>query len=177
MHIQSMKQDEIAMIDRILDGAEHEYKLLIDRYKEGLYRHCFRFVRDEDNAEDLTQMAFIRAYVHLADYDGVHAFSTWLYKIATNLALNELRRNKTVRLDDEFIDTVVSPLPTPDRLAVHQELRTAVERLPAKHKKVVQLHYWQGKSYEQIADDMNTTTGSVKGWMNRAKRQLKEFLS
>lgn len=172
-----MKQNEKVMIIRILDGDEKAYGFFIDRYKEGLYRHCFRFVRDEDAAEDIAQEAFIKAYVHLGDFDRAHAFSTWLYKIATNIALSEIRRRRSMPLDEDAIDMLVSELPKTELSAIHAELYEAIERLPIKHKKVVKLHYFQGMPYEEIAKKMETTTGSVKGWMNRAKTQLKEMLS
>jgi len=89
-----MEQDEHELITRILDGDEQAYGLLIDRYKEGPYRHCFRFMRDEDAAEDIAQATFIRAYLKLQEFDHIHAFSTWLYKIATNIALAEVRRKR-----------------------------------------------------------------------------------
>jgi RNA polymerase sigma factor (sigma-70 family) len=172
-----MKQDEKAIINRVLNGDERAYAILIDRYKEGLYRHCFYFVRDEDGAEDIAQEAFIKAYVSLVEYDQVHAFSTWLYKIATNIALSELRRKRPLPLDESAIDLLVSELPRTELAAIHVELYEAIEKLPGNHKQVVKLHYFQGMSYERIAKTMNTTTGSVKGWMNRARTQLKEMLS
>lgn len=172
-----MKQDEHAIIIKILDGDEQLYGVLIDRYKEGLYRHCFRFVRDEDRAEDIAQETFIKAYMKLVDFDGVHAFSTWLYKIATNIALSELRRKRPLALDDEMIQLIITEVPRTEKSAIYQELHQAIEKLPAKHRTAVKLHYFQGKKYEQIAREMNTTTGSVKGWMSRAKQQLKEMLS
>lgn len=177
MHIKDMKQNEQEIIDRIVDGDSQAYGVLIDRYKEGLYRHCFKFVRDEAAAEDLAQEAFIKAYISLADFDRVHAFSTWLYKIATNLALTELRRKRPVSMDEATLDLFASDLPAGERAAFHSELHRAIETLPDKHKTVVKLHYFKGKKYEQIAQQMHTTTGSVKGWMSRAKEQLKEMLS
>lgn len=172
-----MKQDEHELIIRILDGDEQSYGLLIDRYKEGLYRHCFRFTRDEDAAEDIAQAAFIQAYVKLHDFDHIHAFSTWLYKIATNIALTEIRRKRPVLIDEKLLDNLVSESAGTDQLAIYDELYHAIEQLPAKQKQALKLHYFKGKKYKQIACQMNTTPGSVKGWVNRAKKQLKEMLS
>lgn len=172
-----MKQDEHVIITNILNGDEQLYGLLIDRYKEGLYRHCFRFVRDENRAEDIAQETFIKAYMKLADFDRVHAFSTWLYKIATNIALSELRKKWPLTLDDDMVNLIISEMPGTEKSAMYQELHQAIEKLPDKHRTAVKLHYFQGKKYEQIAREMNTTTGSVKGWMSRAKQQLKEMLS
>jgi RNA polymerase sigma-70 factor (ECF subfamily) len=172
-----MTQDETAIIIRILDGEQELYGLLIDRYKTGLYRHCFKLVHDEDWAEDIAQDAFIKAYTQLESYDNTHRFSTWLYKIATNIALQQLRRKRPLRLDEDGYERIVSTLPDTVQGAVNAELHTAIDMLPENHKAVIQLHYLQGKSYDQIAKQMHTTTGSVKGWMSRAKRQLKEILA
>lgn len=171
-----MKQDENEVIIHILDGDEQLYSVLIDRYKEGLYRHCFKIMRDEDAAEDVAQEAFIKAYVSLADFDRVHAFSTWLYKIATNIALGELRRKKPAPLDEELLDILPGNSNAID-LATYDELYRAIERLPENHKQAIKLHYFKGKKYEQIAQQLHTTPGSIKAWMSRARKQLKEMLS
>jgi RNA polymerase sigma-70 factor (ECF subfamily) len=172
-----MEQNEQELIAHILDGDEEAYATLIDRYKEGLYRHCFKFTRDEDEAEDVAHEAFIQAFVHLDRYNPQFRFSTWLYKIATNLALAHLRKRRDIRLDEDELDRIISDLPGADDLALYQELREAVDALPLKYRTVVSMHYWQGKSYSEIALQMSTSVGSVKGWMSRAKKQLKEVLS
>lgn len=160
-----------------MDGDEHAYALIIDRYKEGLYHHCFRFVRDEDEAEDIAHEAFIEAYVHIDQYNPQYRFSTWLYKIATNLALMRLRKRREVRLDDDELDRILSDLPGAEDLALYRELHEAVDELPQNYRTVVAMHYWQGKSYSEIALHMGTSVGSIKGWMSRARKQLKEVLS
>ncbi len=171
-----MKQDEKELIIRTLDGDEQLFGVLIDRYKEGLYRHCFRIMRDEEAAEDVAQEAFIKAYVQLAKFDQVHAFSTWLYKIATNIALGELRRKRPALLDEKLFDILPGESNAVD-LALYNELYRAIEQLPENHKQTIKLHYFKGKKYEQIAEELHTTPGSIKAWMSRAKKQLKEMLS
>lgn len=172
-----MKQNETELIARILDGDDAAYTPLIDRYKQGLYRHCFRFTRDEDQAEDIAQETFIEAFIHLDRYNAKFRFSTWLYKIATNLALMHLRKRRDIRMDEDELDRVPSNLPDAEDLALYRELHEAVDALPLQYRTVISMHYWQGKSYREIAVRMGTSTGSVKGWMSRAKKQLKEVLS
>lgn len=172
-----MKHDDQQLIEQVLDGNDASYGALIDRYKEGLYRHCFRFVRDEHEAEDLTQQAFIEAFIHLHTYNSQYTFSTWLYKIATNLALMQLRKRHAVYLDEDELDRIVSNLPSIEEIVLRKELHDAVDALPLRYRTVISMHYWHGKSYAEIAMSMGTTVGSIKGWMHRAKQQLKEKLS
>jgi RNA polymerase sigma-70 factor, ECF subfamily len=172
-----MKQNEPELIALSLDGDEGAYATLIDRYKEGLYRHCFRFTHNEDDAEDIAQEAFIEAYVHLDQFDSRFQFSTWLYKIATNLALMRLRKHHDVRMDEDELDRILSDLPGAEEFVFYQELHEAVNQLPMQYRTVVSMHYWQGKSYSEIASSMGTSVGSIKGWMSRAKKQLREVLS
>jgi RNA polymerase sigma-70 factor (ECF subfamily) len=172
-----MKQNELELIARSMDGDEDAYAILIDRHKEGLYRHCFRFTRDEAEAEDIALDAFVEAYVHLDRYDSHFRFSTWLYKIATNLALMHMRKRRDIRLEEDELDRIISDLPGTEELALYRELHQAVDELPLHYRTVVSMHYWQGKSYSEIASHMGTSIGSVKGWMSRAKQQLKEVLS
>lgn len=172
-----MEQNEQELVARIMDGDEIAYEQIISRYKDGLYRHCFRFTHDEDEAEDIAHEAFIEAYVHIDQYKPQYRFSTWLYKIATNLALMHLRRKRDVRMDENELDRVLSDLPDTDSYALYNELHEAVDGLSPTYKTVVSMHYWQGKSYSEIAMHMGTSVGSVKGWMSRAKKQLKEILS
>jgi len=171
-----MEQNEPALIKRILDGDSAQYKVLIDRYKTGLYHHCFKFVRDEDQAEDIAQEAFIKAYMYLERYDSRYRFSTWLYKIATNIALQQLRKQQARPLTDDELAAIISTLPNTDQLAKDNELAMAIATLPPNQQQVIRLRYWQGKSYAQIAELLGTTTGTVKGWMGRAKLTLKEML-
>jgi RNA polymerase sigma factor (sigma-70 family) len=104
-------------------------------------------------------------------------FSTWLYKIATNIALMRLRRRRNVRMDEDELDRIVSDLPDAEDLVFYKEIHDAVDALPLQYRTVVSMHYWQGKSYSEIAAHLGTSVGSVKGWMSRAKKQLKEVLS
>lgn len=173
-----MQTDETELIARSLNDDHQAYAELVDRYKNALYRHCFAIVRREDVAEDIAQEAFITAYYKLDSYNSTYRFSTWLFKIATNKALNYLKRAaKEVAMDDELIETVVSTLPATDRAALHGELHAAIERLTPKHRAVISLYYWQGFTYQEIATVLSSPISSVKVWMLRAKQQLKKELS
>lgn len=176
MHIKNMGTDEAELIAHILGGDREQYRVLVDRHKDSLYRHCFYIMHDEDAAEDMAQEAFIRAFRYLSRYDTKKAsFKTWLYTIATRLCLAELRKTHPLPLEDQ--DTLVSAMASPRQLAENLELYEAVVQLKPNYRTVIILHYWHGYSYEDIATYMQAPIGSVRGWLHRAKKQLKEALS
>lgn len=169
--------DESMLIEQSLSGDHQAYAELVNRYKNAVYHHCFAIVRDEDAAEDLAQEAFIAAYYKLHLYNPTYRFSTWIFKIATNKALTWLKKaGREVAADDELIASIASSLPRPDRSAEYGELHQAVSKLDAKHQAVVSLYYWQGLSYQEIATVLGVPIGSVRGWMYRAKEELRKEL-
>ncbi|HUC20108.1 MAG TPA: sigma-70 family RNA polymerase sigma factor [Candidatus Polarisedimenticolaceae bacterium] len=172
------KQDEHELIAQSLSENHEAYAELINRYKNALYRHCFAIVRNEDTAEDIAQDSFITAYYKLAQYNPQYRFSTWLFKIATNKALNWLKRaGREIAVDDSVIARVASTLPLPNQIVEQHELHEAVKRLQPRYRAVISLYYWQGLSYQEIAAVLEAPSGSIKGWMSRAKAELRKDIS
>ncbi len=167
--------NEPELIKQICAGDDAAYAQLIERYQRGLVRYCFTIVHDADAAEDIAQEAFIAAYDQLAKYQPEHSFSTWLYRIAHNKAINSLRRPEAVPLDTD------APIPHTDttREAIEREdreaaVRRAVDRLPVNHRTVIHLHYWEHRPYHEIATVMGVPATTIKTWLFRARQQLKE---
>lgn len=170
-------KDEAELIAHSINGNHEAYGVLIDRYKKAIYYHCFAIVHDEDLAEDIAQETFITAYYKLKLYKSEYKLSTWLFKIATNKALNALKKSKRdTSVDDAIFETIASTQPSSEKMSEYSELREAVERLELKHRIVISLYYWQGLSYEEIASVMSSPIGSVRGWMYRAKETLRKEL-
>lgn len=170
--------DEHEYITQSLNGDPTAYGVLVDRYKNAIYHHCFAIVRDEDQAEDLAQETFITAFYKLHLYKPEYKLSTWLFKIATNKSLTAIKKNtRYVRVDETFIESVVSTQAEPNMAAHYSELHQAVSQLGPNYRTVVSLYYWQGFSYDEIATIMQSPVGSVKGWTHRAKQQLRKELS
>jgi RNA polymerase sigma-70 factor (ECF subfamily) len=169
--------NEQELIQQILQGDSESYGLLIDRYKNGLYYHCYSIVRNEDTAEDIAQETFIQAYTSLKKYNSKYRFSTWLYKIATNKSIDYLRKKSPELLQDEDLKKLKSHHLLPHEQAEHAELHAAVDSLPANYRSVLSLYYWQGQDYKEIAEIMEVPVGSVKGWMSRAKEILRKEMS
>lgn len=170
--------DEAELIAHSLNGDTIAYGKLVDRYKNAIYHHCFAIVRNEDVAEDIAQETFIAAYYKLRLYNSRYRLSTWLFKIATNKALNWLKKaSREIADADDLIASIASSHPGPAKMAVYGELHTAVNHLQANYRAVISLYYWQGLSYEEIATVLSAPIGSVRGWMYRAKEQLRKELS
>lgn len=166
-------------ISKILGGDSSEYRFLVERYQTGLIIYCERLVNDRHIAEDLAQESFIKAYQNLKSFNGEKGrFSTWLYRIASNKAIDYLRTTKR-KVDVENIEALAdtateSTLQSDEIIAI----REAVDTLePPIVSEIIKAYYWQGKSYQAIADEFELPINTVGTWMRRAKVQLKEKLS
>lgn len=173
-----MQTSETELIARSLRKDADALGVLVERYKDAIFHHCYVIVHDEAVAEDMAQEAFIAAYYKMQTYDQDRKFSTWLFKIATNKCLTWLKTSKrTVHVEDEDMAKIVAVNVHTDTQAKNDEVHRAVERLQPNYRTVVSLYYWQGMDYLEIAQILNVPTGSVKGWMNRAKKQLRKELT
>lgn len=170
--------DEAELIARTKQDDHMAYAELVNRYKNAVYHHCFAIVRDEDVAEDIAQNTFITAYYKIHTYNPKFKLATWLFKIATNKALNHLKyARREVAGEDAVIDQAPSSQPTPHKQSELAELREAVSRLRPRYRVAISLYYWQGLSYQEVAVVMDAPLGSVKVWMARAITQLRKELS
>lgn len=170
--------DETEIIAAVKDGGDR-FGELVGRYHAGLIIHCERLVGNRQEAEDVAQEAFVRAYTRLDRFDPAKGrFSTWLYKIATNLAIDYLRKH-TRRVEVEDIEAIAElTMPLHLEAEARREIRTAVLALvPPEYRQVIEAYYWEGKSYQQIADERQVPINTVRTWIRRAKAQLKEKLS
>lgn len=167
--------DEIATINRVIAGDVDSYGELIEAYQRGLVRYCYQITKDIDMAEDIAQEAFIAAYEGLSKYDPKFKFSTWLYKIAHNKALKSLRKPLVLPLEEDF--DVPFEDHTQEKVEIEARestVREAVAGLPEHYQMAINLHYWQKKDYEEIAEIMNVPATTVKTWLYRARQGVKE---
>ncbi|HYE96216.1 MAG TPA: sigma-70 family RNA polymerase sigma factor [Rubricoccaceae bacterium] len=184
----SSEQDR-ALVVAALEGDRRAYDRLVVKYREPLTRHVSRLVRQQEEIEDLVQETFIKAFASLPSYSPDFAFSTWLYKIATNHAIDFLRRKKlaTTSIDKPIATKdgeVQLELPDttwrPDRHVVADERREliaeAIARLPEKYHRVIVMRHQEERSYEEIAEALDLPLGTVKAHIFRARALLYKYL-
>lgn len=159
-------------------GGDHAaFSELISRYQDRVYRFLVRLTNSQDEAAELTQESFLQAYQGLAAWRPDAAFSTWLFRIARNLAFDLLRRRKRVEfvaLEEDF--EIADSAPTPDRrletVQRYQQLEAALAQLPIEHREILLLREVEEMSYEDIATVLELNPGTVKSRIARARAAL-----
>lgn len=177
------------LIKRIKKGEHEAYRDIIERYQTQVFNICLRYVRNRSEAEDLAQEAFIRAYTKLDTYQVDKKFSTWLYRIATNLSIDYLRKKRpSVILDAERGDhdgfTMASQLESqemlPDDVVVQDEEREGIQdhimALPEKYRSAIILKYIEDCSLKEISDILGLPVATVKTRIYRGREALRERL-
>lgn len=180
----SSQQDQ-ALVEEALDGNQDAFSQLMDKYKKPIHHHIYRMVRDKGQVEDLVQEIFIKAFSSLSSYSSNYAFSTWLYKIATNHTIDYLRRKKLSTLsidqplrtkDGELEYELPDATYRPDRHLLEDQRREliqeAIDSLPPKYYRVIVLRHQQERSYEEIAKELDLPLGTVKAHIFRARELL-----
>jgi RNA polymerase sigma-70 factor (ECF subfamily) len=174
-------QTDLQLIERFKNGDEKAFNEIVLRYQERVYWIARRYLADHDDADDVVQEVFVKAYEALAGFRGDAAVSTWLYRITVNQALNVLRWKKVknfVRID-EITAEQASADPTPGDILESNErrdlIKEAVSRLPEKQRAVFVLRYYQELSYEEIAQTLKTSVGGLKANYFHAVKKIQEF--
>jgi len=180
------------LLAAIRDGDEAAFQEIVRRYRNPITNFVYRMIDDYDRAVELAQETFIRVYTSASRYQANYSFSTYIYRIATNLAISELRkrkRRKFVSLFSPFTDDNGEPVeldppdsnPLQDEALIENERRQAVARaimsLPEKYRAAIVLRDVEGHSYDRIAQVLELSEGTVKSRINRARNLLKEKLS
>ena len=183
------REQEAAVIQAVLDGDINAYELLVKEYEKNVYNLALRMVGNSEDAADMSQEAFIKAYNSLTSFRGDSKFSVWLYRIVSNVCLDYLRsrgRRQTVSLSAENDDgedveiDIADETQSPERLLDRRLTRDAVRRglaaLPPEHRQILLLREIQGLSYDEIADALGIEAGTVKSRIFRARKKLCAFL-
>jgi RNA polymerase sigma-70 factor (ECF subfamily) len=177
------------LVLRCLNEDEEAYRRLLEKYRRPVYGIVRRMIPDDEDARDLAQEAFIRAFKNLRQFDLERRFSSWLFRIANNLCIDHYRRRrlKTVPMvrsyDGETEETWELPDPSPgpgeefsDRERARR-LAATVQSLPPGYRVVIVMRHQQGLAYDEIAEALDMPLGTVKARIHRAHRLLKEKLT
>lgn len=177
------------LIDRTLAGDGHAYGVLVDRFQRKLYRVAFAIVRDEAEADVVTQDTFVQAYTHLTKFEGRAGFETWLTRIAINRSRDSLRRRRFVSLltfrdEESGEERMIEPVderPDPERQLYASQLRVAITRaekqLSPQQKTIFRLRHYENLPLEEIADHLGLNAGTVRAHLFRAIHKVRKELS
>lgn len=180
---------DLELVIKAIAGDQNSYAQLLRRYWDSIFFMLLKMVHNKDDAEDLTIEAFGKAFKNLANYTPEFAFSTWLFKIANNNAIDFIRRQKgkMVTIDnqgrnpeDESVIQLQTNAPDPEEELIRKQkarlMKEVVDQLKPRYSRLVNLRYYKEYSYEEIAKELELPIGTVKAQLFRAKELLSSIL-
>lgn len=183
------RNSDLQLIRRCKRGHEPSFARLLERYRSPVYGLCYRMTRNAEDARDLAQEVFIKVFSLLDRYDETYAFSSWLFRIATNHCIDHLRRNRLRFLPlemqagpsgEEMELPLPDPGPRPDRLLEQKEamerLEEVIASLPPHYRIITLLRHDEELSYEEIATILDLPLGTVKARIHRARNMIMQIL-
>lgn len=185
-----MPEADHILVSELKKGDETAFRELVEQYQEKVFNTCISFVRNADDADDLTQETFIEVFTSIGNFRSESKLSTWIYRVAVNKSLEFLRKMKRKKRSgflsriiggDEKPELQVPDFNHPGIVAEKKEqaavLFSAIDRLPENQKIAFTLHKTEGLSYEEIAEIMKKSVSSVESLMHRAKTNLRQLLT
>jgi RNA polymerase sigma-70 factor, ECF subfamily len=181
--------DDRTLVERILGGDRDLFTTLVSRYERRLINYVYRITHRYEEAHDLAQEIFVKVYLALDRYDPKYQFSTWLFRIAQNSAIDALRKKSIAEVplarptedepsgkEREFADDGISPYRALKNKQLSSAIDEAVRKLPADYRELIQLRHFAELSYEEIATMKKLPLGTVKNKLFRARNLLKDAL-
>ena len=179
-------KEELILIDRALSGDQPAYAILLRRHYGTIYHTMVKMVKNREDAADLTQEAFSKAFHKLANFTPNYAFGTWLYRIAVNNCIDHIRRKKLRMLsidepleaggDTSFAGFLEAKTRNPEEEVIRDQrlakMRTLVEQLSPKYRRMIEMRFYRDMSYDEIAKELGLPLGTVKAQLFRAKEML-----
>ncbi len=181
-------QHDFKLVELAKEGDQKAYAELMKRYKDAIYFMLLKMINNKTDAEDLTMEAFSKAFKNLQQYSPNYAFSTWLFKIASNNCIDFLRKKRSniISLDNNFGKedkegpapqiNVKDDQPDPEEYLIKLQksamMRNVVKNLRPRYRKLIEMRYFSEYSYEEIADELNLPLGTVKAQLFRARELL-----
>jgi len=183
------REEERAVIERVLAGESEAFETLLLANQRKVYNLCLRMTGNAEDAEDLAQEAFWKAYQNLAGFKGESGFGPWLYRLASNVCIDHLRREKRrekssltyqdeswAAVDIEVPDERFMPETMLDRRQVQESIQRGLDTLTPEHRNILVLREINGLSYEEIGETLELEAGTVKSRISRARIALSKFL-
>jgi len=190
-HLSDKAQKDLDLVEKAIQGDQLAYAELMGRYRESIYFMMLKMVKNTDDADDLTIEAFGKAFNRLEQYSPSYAFSTWLFKIASNNCIDFIRKKRIkvtsmdtgIKTDDGetiFIDTK-SGTRDPEETLEHKQkvlhMRDLVSKLKPRYRILVEKRYFEELSYEEISEELNLPLGTVKAQLFRARDFLSNMMA
>jgi RNA polymerase sigma factor (sigma-70 family) len=183
-------QIDFKLVGQAMQGDQKAFAELMQRYKDSIYFMLLKMVNNRDDADDLTIEAFGKAFKNLHQYTPDYAFSTWLFKIATNNCIDFIRRKRKMTFSihqgiesengSEMQFEIKSPSLDPEERMIKRQkavlMREVVEKLKPRYRRLVELRYFQERSYDEIASELQLPLGTVKAQLFRAREFLYQIL-
>jgi len=181
-------EDDAVVLRRVLDGDEDSFTVLVRRYEAKLRVYVAQIVGTDEEARDLVQETFVRVWNNLSSYDPQYRFSTWLFRIARNLAIDQLRRRRPVvplergvtddgdTLEMDPADIRRGPLGNLQNRELGRAMAREIDRLPPAYRELILLRHFAGLAYNEIAELKGMPLGTVKNKLFRAHTVLRETL-
>ncbi len=177
-----MAQNDLQLVKQFKNGDERAFNDLVNSYKKQIYHIILRMIRNSDDAMDLAQDTFIRAYKNINNFKEESSFYTWIYRIAVNLCLNHIKRNKIKSwLSFDEIPKPIkakkdNPVRETERIELQELINEAVRNLPERQRAIFIMRYYEDMSHKEIAKILDRSEGAVKaGYFHAVKKLQKEL--
>lgn len=188
LNLSDKAQYDYELVLQAMEGEQKAYGELLGRYRDAIYFMLLKMVNNPSDAEDLTIEAFGKAFKNIKQYTPNYAFSTWLFKIATNNCIDFIRKKKLNNIsidqsshnEDSMPMTIPADGPDPEENLISQQkvilLRSVVSKLKPRYRKLIELRYFYEYSYEEISAELELPIGTVKAQLFRARELLYNVL-
>ena len=182
--------DDYELVQLAIGGNQRACQEIVDRYQGPVYQTMLKMVKNREDADDLTQEAFGKAFHHLESYVPRYAFSTWLFRIAVNNGIDYIRKKRLTLLsiddpigaqsDSDFAGNLRAFVPNPEEAIIRKQrlrlMHQVMKRLNERYRLMIELRFFEELSYDEIATELNVPLGTVKAQLFRAKEMLYELL-
>jgi RNA polymerase sigma-70 factor, ECF subfamily len=172
---------DLELVEGCRRGEREAFRILFETYKDKIYSIALRFSGEESLAMDIAQDTFLKLYSSIADFRGDSQFSTWVYRLVVNSCLDHKRRSwRLIPMADEFLSVLKAPgdaLHAVLRNEMSARVQRAIEKLPVEQRIAVVLRYTEGLGYEEIAEAVGCSAGTVASRLNRAHKTLERRLA